>query len=796
MALPQTDFYSQIGSGRPAALPDHVFGRDAAANSSVAATIGSASSVASLNLKPATFKIYPADESSIDHLITKALVVGDFESAVELALSTDRFADAILLSVRGGPDLLAKTQKAYFERQTNSLPYLRVFQSIVGNDLSDVVQNADLADWQEIFVVLCTFAQPDEFPGLTAQLGQRLEYQHTVAKRSPSPELAPAFRKNAILCYLASGQLEKVVGIWIEQMKEDEEASQLKDEKLAGGGAQYATAKYDARAKSLQAFVEKVTVFQHAVGYVDVDLTNPADVTETGPKTYKLAALYERYVEYAELLAAQGLVSLALKYVAQTPADFEGLTAESASPALTRDRLVRATGGRPIAAPFAGNKQIGGASAVTPVASTSTSEYAPPAQTGGYKYPTPDQYDNRYQNPLQQQPAYAPPPSNQYAPPPSNQYAPPASAQSNPYAPVGASSRDNYDDPYASTATSSYGNGQQGGYQPQPQPTYGNQQASFPPPPPNQYGPPSNSFLPTPPIVRDTSPSFAPRPHAAVPPPRPKQGWNDAPPPAMRKSTPHQAAAATQANKPEAITSPFPNAPAQPVYAGNFPPGHVPPPPPSRGSNRTPAQNVAPPLPRGQGFQPPPTPQTLSPPPPPSGFQGPPPGQQQRFPGPPGQQQQQHPGPPRPPQQGGPYPPQGAPNFRGAPTSPPNAGGYGRPNPGPPGPYGPPGGQQQQQQHPGQQQHQQHPSQQGRPSNGPQGPAPPGPYAAPPAAPGPYGPPPGSVRGPPGSAPPPPSFNNPNSGHPAPQRSQPSPAPAPPKPEPPKSKYRECFCFR
>jgi protein transport protein SEC31 len=116
-------------------------------DSSVAATIGSRpSSAASDTLKSYIFHIYPADESETDRLVTKSLVVGDFEGAVFLCLSVERFADAILLAVKGGPDLVARTQKVYFEKRTVALPYLRLFRSIVTNDLADIVQNADLQD--------------------------------------------------------------------------------------------------------------------------------------------------------------------------------------------------------------------------------------------------------------------------------------------------------------------------------------------------------------------------------------------------------------------------------------------------------------------------------------------------------------------------------------------------------------------------------------------------------------------------------------------------------------------------
>jgi protein transport protein SEC31 len=64
----------------------------------------------------------------------------------------------------------------YFEKRTVALPYLRLFRSIVTNDLADIVQNADLQGWQEIFVVLCTFAGADESGGLAEQLGVGLEF--------------------------------------------------------------------------------------------------------------------------------------------------------------------------------------------------------------------------------------------------------------------------------------------------------------------------------------------------------------------------------------------------------------------------------------------------------------------------------------------------------------------------------------------------------------------------------------------------------------------------------------------
>ena len=112
----EADFFSTIGTLR-GAIPDHVqiSHQNYVQDSSVAATFGSRpSSAASESLKNNTFRIYPSEESEVDCLVTKALVLGDFGSAVFLCLSAERYADAILLAGKGGPELLNNTQKAYF----------------------------------------------------------------------------------------------------------------------------------------------------------------------------------------------------------------------------------------------------------------------------------------------------------------------------------------------------------------------------------------------------------------------------------------------------------------------------------------------------------------------------------------------------------------------------------------------------------------------------------------------------------------------------------------------------------
>lgn len=680
-----SDFFSAvIAQGSNDVLIPHTnYGLD----SSVAATIGSGpSSVTSEILKNNTFRIYPADESETDRLVTKALVLGDFESAVSLCLSSDRFADALLLAVRGGPELLQRTQKAYFERRTTALPYLRLFQSIVTNDLSDIVQNADLQEWQEIFVVLCTFAAPEEFSGLAEQLGSRLEFQFTVSRGSEDESAkaaASGYRRNATLTYLAAARLERLVGIWIDEMAEEEKAL-LRAEDVAGGGS-----RYSAHAHALQTFIEKVVVFRAATRYEDSDLGQRT----TGAETYKLAGLYDRYFEYAELLTTQGLVTEAVRFLKLMPADYKG--SGSVDLSVERERLISATGATAVAAAPA---PIAQAPTVLPPVT--------PAYPSGYG-PT---YTNAPQITQIQPNPYAVPnyPSGTYNPPASLN--PPAPQNNNWYTP------------------------------PQIQST-----VVVPPPPRPMNG--ANTNLPPPPPKKQDN-----------------GGWNDAPvvPPVGRAPPP------TSVNKLAAITSPFPNATPSPGFS------------PAVSPYTQPGQNPA-------TIPPPPRPGSVArggpPPPPPQGsrIQGPPqPGPGGMHPRPPSAAPQNA-GPPSrlmspaqstvPPRQ--PTPSQYAPPVRGpvqgqnpvmpGPGRPPGPPGqqphgqalvqntYGHAATPPPGPYGPPPGQQQQ--------HQQ------------------------PPPPGPYGPPQGMQRGGPpqlpaqvgGAPPPPPPGGPPRAGSSAAQPSRPQP---------------------
>ncbi|KAG8881687.1 protein transport protein S31 [Tulasnella sp. 331] len=807
------DFFTSMGAVR-SALPGHVLvpHHSYAADSSVAATIGSRpSSAASDTLKTTTFKIYPNEESEIDRLLTKSLVLGDFESAVSLCLSVERYADAILLAVKGGSELLQRTQTAYFTRQTTSLPYLRLYQSIVSNDLTDIVQNADLKEWQEIFVILCTFARQDEFSHLAKQLGQRLEFQGKVAKAAAGggqEDSVREYRKNATLCYLAAGKLEQVVSIWIEEMKEDEAAYAQGEE----GEKAMGVSRYTAHAVALQTFVEKVAVFRSATNYTDPDLTaNTSSSSEdvAGVRSYKLAALYDRYYEYADLLAAQGLLKEAVQYIGMTPADYKGTKGGvDIDFDIARERVLLAANmaagkistSRDILQPKAPQPS----QQQTPVPAYGTNAaHAPPAPSVYSQAPTQAVAPTTKPSPYE---AMYAPPNGSTAPAPGG-----AARPHDPYAPVGG------------VTAPSQQHSQQGPYR-QQQPTVAPYGGSYAPPaggygqphyggPQNAYGTGAGGSL-----VPPAGPTMAPPPRA--PPKRTDEGWNDAPvldAALSRKSTP-----SINAGPKAAITSPFPNStsPSSPIapygtQQQQQQQSSLPPPPPPRGSHFGPGgQQQVPPPPRGGSAM-----AANRPPPPPSGQQGPYPPPAGRGGPPPAQMPGQGSNPPpfvRPPSGAAGAPPGVTYPVRA--MSPRVAGGLAGtqdramsplaqggarppPPPGAQGQYAPPPGQQPTQQ---QQQQQRGPQAGMLPPRGPTG-TPPvrgpppqgaapgqGPYAAPQQPRG-HPPPPGQGQGQGGYAPPPgASLRGPPSPgqQQSPQRQHVQspaggPAPGPPKPAPP-----------
>ncbi|PIA13497.1 hypothetical protein COEREDRAFT_83423 [Coemansia reversa NRRL 1564] len=219
-----------------------------------------------------------------DGLVTRAVLLGDIESAVNLCIEQQRFADALILATCGSAELASRAQQAYFAKRAEQASYVRLLHGIVTGDLQDIINNADIGEWDECLALLCTYAQGDQFSVLCEALGRRLEAAQQLS--------------NAVICYLASGNLDKVAAIWIV------------DEHTTSGSAK--------RVQSLHNLVEKVSVFRKAVQFID-----PAsDVMAEEHPVFPLAPLYDVYIEYAQFLLSQGLVDVAACYLERVPSSY------------------------------------------------------------------------------------------------------------------------------------------------------------------------------------------------------------------------------------------------------------------------------------------------------------------------------------------------------------------------------------------------------------------------------------------------------------------------------------------
>ncbi|XP_035389249.1 protein transport protein Sec31A isoform X2 [Electrophorus electricus] len=272
--------------------------------------------------------------ADMDGLISQALLVGNFEGAVELCLNDGRYAEAILLSISGGEELLKKTQQRYLNKQTNSISML--ISSVVMQNWRDIVQGCELDNWKEALAALLTYANPEDFSALCDILGSRLEAVGTEKSCL-----------QACLCYICSGNIHKLVECWISQ-KDCSCPLMLED------------------------LVEKVMVLQKSV-----------ERLRSSEVTVKSSVLEDKLIQYARVLASQGSLETALSYLPEK--------SDKATVQRLRERLFHAQGAGAFAQlPSYSKPPTGGASAQTAPATTTNAVLSTPSQ-GQYPSAVPTQ---------------------------------------------------------------------------------------------------------------------------------------------------------------------------------------------------------------------------------------------------------------------------------------------------------------------------------------------------------------------------------------------------------------------
>ncbi|XP_072514145.1 protein transport protein Sec31A isoform X8 [Salminus brasiliensis] len=244
------------------------------------------------SLSPFSETVSVKASQDVDRLITQALLIGDFEAAVNLCLHDNRMADSIILAIAGGPELLEKTQKKYLAKTQSNIG--KLISAVVMKDWLDILETCDLHNWKEALAAVMTYAKPEEFSSLCGLLGSRLE-------AAEDSEL----QAQACLCYICAGSMEQLVSCW---SKAQDSSSPL----------------------SLQHLVEKVVVLRQAV-----------EKAQGGMAPAVGALLAEKMSQYASLLASQGSLQTAISYL---PTNTEQVAVQQ-----LRERLSRALGQQAVA---------------------------------------------------------------------------------------------------------------------------------------------------------------------------------------------------------------------------------------------------------------------------------------------------------------------------------------------------------------------------------------------------------------------------------------------------------------
>ncbi|XP_023369162.1 protein transport protein Sec31A isoform X9 [Otolemur garnettii] len=449
----------------------------------------------------------------IDGLITQALLTGNFESAVDLCLHDNRMADAIILAIAGGQELLAQTQKKYFAKSQSKIT--RLITAVVMKNWKEIVESCDLKNWREALAAVLTYAKPDEFSALCDLLGTRLESEGDSLLQS-----------QACLCYICAGNVEKLVACWTK-------------------------AQDGSHPLSLQDLIEKVVILRKAV-----QLTQASDANAVG------VLLAEKMSQYASLLAAQGSIAAALAFLPDNT--------NQPNIVQLRDRLCRAQGepapghgspkmpkGRP--APIGGHPQM---------PRVQTQQYYPHGENppppgfimqGNINPNAAAQLPTSAGHMHSQVPAYPQPqpyqPAQQYS------FGTGGSAMYRPQQPVAPPAPNAFPStPYISSASSYSGQSQLCAAQHQASSPTSSPAAAFPPPPSSgasfQHGgpgaPPSSSAYALPPGTTENQ-SFQDQAPMLE---GPQNGWND--PPALNR-VPKKKKMPENFMPPVPITSPIMN---------------------------------------------------------------------------------------------------------------------------------------------------------------------------------------------------------------------------------------------
>lgn len=100
-------------------------------------------------------------------MIVQAILLGNIEVAVDLCLKAKRFADALIIAMSGGSELLARTQVKYLQQNDSYVSSL--IAALVSQDWSSVINDCDIGSWKEALAGILTHSTDANFPLLCGE---------------------------------------------------------------------------------------------------------------------------------------------------------------------------------------------------------------------------------------------------------------------------------------------------------------------------------------------------------------------------------------------------------------------------------------------------------------------------------------------------------------------------------------------------------------------------------------------------------------------------------------------------
>ncbi|CAF0715359.1 unnamed protein product [Adineta steineri] len=223
--------------------------------------------------------------AEIETLLSRCIMLGQFEAAVELCCNEQRYTDALLLAHLGGQDLLYKTQKRYFEKVQT--PTTKLIDIVTNQDWPRLIESSNMTNWRDILVALLTYTNGATFIDLCNQLGHRLAQQHIGTNDS--------LRTYAAICFICTGNLEQFDIAWSSKYQQQGMSSM-----------------------QLEQLIEKLFILKRSVDYSSAQqkkTVNTAAASMDGPSISRHLTLF------GQLLANEGCARAALVYLGniQTP---------------------------------------------------------------------------------------------------------------------------------------------------------------------------------------------------------------------------------------------------------------------------------------------------------------------------------------------------------------------------------------------------------------------------------------------------------------------------------------------